>query len=214
MKCFIIGLACLAFTAMSCVDATAGWLSSNRAGGVTGGFNAHTPNLGDLTVPLSVTNFHYDSAPASRSGAFAGIMEIGDLVWGGTYNFDSLGSTIGDAYFLNSSTFGSFTGTVTSDTGFNQVGPGAGNRTLNLVGLFTPGSNAHYEGDSTSLSGAFLQIALSRGDGGSISASWNLDTTASSPVPEPASLAIFGLGGGVMAFVRRRRSKSKAIATV
>lgn len=214
MKCFIIGLACLAFTAMSCVDATAGWLSSNRAGGVAGGFGAHSPNTGDLTGPLTVTDFFYDNSIGSRSGAFDGITELNQLVWSGVYNFDSLGSTIGDAYFLNSLTFGSFTGTVGSDTGFNQVGPGAGNRTLNLVGTFTPGSNAHYEGDSTSLSGAFLQIAFSRGDGGTISASWNLDTTAAATVPEPASLAIFGLGGGVMAFVRRRRSKSKAVARV
>ncbi|MFM8572180.1 MAG: PEP-CTERM sorting domain-containing protein [Pirellula sp.] len=207
MKRFKVVLTCLALTAMSCVNAMAGtWLANNRAGSVSGSFDAIIPTTGDLTVPLSVTNFHYNSAASSRLGAFAGIAEPGELVWVTTQGFDALGSTIGDAYTFTSASFGVFNGVVSADTSFNAgASTGSGNRTLDLKGTFTPGSNAHYEGDTLTLAGTTLQIAFSRNDGGSVNASWSFDTTSASEVPEPTSMAIFSLGALGFAYRNRRR---------
>ena len=204
MKRFIVGLACLALMAMSCVDAKAGtWLDNNRAGAISGSFGTISPTDGDLTVPITVTDFFYNPGPTSRNGAFTGITETNALVWNVVENFDALGLTVGDAYFFSSPSFGSFTGTVTVENSTNPVGPGTGNRTMDLIGTFTPGSNLHYENDSTSIEDAYLQIAFSRGDGGSINASWSMDTTGE--VPEPASIAIFALGAAGFASRRFRR---------
>ena len=207
MKRFKVVLTCLALIAMSCVNAMAGtWLANNRAGSVTGSFDALIPTTGDLTVPLSVTNFHYNSAASSRLGAFAGITEPGELLWITTQSFDALGFTIGDAYTFTSPTFGVFSGVVSADTSFNAgASTGSGNRTLDLVGTFTPGSNAHYEGDALALVGTTLQIAFSRSPGGSVNASWSFDTTTAGEVPEPTSMAIFSLGALGLAYRNRRK---------
>jgi hypothetical protein len=153
-----------------------------------------------------VTNFHYNSAPSSRLGAFAGIIEAGELVWAITSNFDALGSTVGDAYTFTSSTFGVFSGVVSAESSFNAAAStGTGNRTLEFTGTFTPGTNLHYEGDTVTLAGTSLQIAFSRNAGGSVNASWSFDTAGSKPVPEPTSIAIFGLGAVGIAVRRFRR---------
>ena len=205
MRCLILGLACLAFISMNCANTMAGtWLSNNRAGGVSGGFTAISPTNGNLSVPLSVTGFHYNSGPSSRTGAFAGIVEPGDLVWAGTHNFDAFGLTIGDSYTFSSPTFGTFLGTVVSDTPSNLSGSGAGSRTLDLSGTFTPGTNSHYEGDTTTVTNTYLQIAYDRNVGGTVNAAWSLDTTQAE-VPEPASIAIFALGAVGFATQRWRR---------
>ncbi|MFN6412347.1 MAG: PEP-CTERM sorting domain-containing protein [Planctomycetota bacterium] len=180
------------------------WLSNNRAGGVSGGFTSISPTNGNLSVPLSVTGFHYNSGPSSRTGAFAGIVEPGDLVWAGTHNFDAFGLTIGDSYTFSSPTFGTFLGTVVSDTPSNLSGSGAGSRTLDLSGTFTPGTNSHYEGDTTTVTNTYLQIAYDRNVGGTVNAAWSLDTTQAE-VPEPASIAIFALGAVGFATQRWRR---------
>lgn len=207
MKCLILGLACLAFISMNCANTMAGtWLSNNRAGGVSGGFTGISPTNGSLSVPLSVTGLHYNSSPTSRTGAFSGIAEPSDLVWAGTYNFDAFGLTIGDTYTFSSPTFGTYLGTVASDIASNLSGSGAGSRTLNLVGTFTPGTNSHYEGDTTSLTNTYLQISFSRNIGGTVNAAWSFDTTAGAPVPEPASIAIFALGAAGFATRRWRRN--------
>jgi hypothetical protein len=206
MKRFIVGLACMALMAVSCVDALAGvWLSNDRAGSISGSFDGLSPTSGDLTVPISVTDFIYNTTPGSRNGAFFGITEPSTMVWAGLKNFDGFGLTVGDAYVFTSATFGTFTGTVTVEGGTNVAGPGTGNRTLDFTGIFTPGSNVHYEGDSTSLSGATLQVSFSRNLGGSINAAWSMDTTAAAPVPEPTSIAIFALGAAGFADRRFRR---------
>ena len=88
---------------------------------------------------------------------------------------------------------------------WNLPGPGDGSRTLNLIGTFTPGTNSHYEGDTTSLTNTYLQISFSRNIGGTVNAAWSFDTTAGAPVPEPASIAIFALGAAGFATRRWRR---------
>jgi hypothetical protein len=206
MKRFIIGLACLAFTAMSCVDALAGvWTDNNGVGSISGSFDAFTPTTGDMTGPLTATNFHYNSSPTSRLVAFAGYTDpsilMTEYAWATEVaNFTSFGSTIGDPYTFTDTIFGTFTGTVVSDFEFNAVGPGSGNRTLDLVGLFTTGSNSHYAGGPAAVA-ATLQIAFSRNAGGAVNVAWSMNTE----VPEPASIAIFGLGALGVAGRRFRR---------
>ena len=206
MKRFIVGLACMALMAVSCVDALAGtWTANNGVGSITGSFDAFTPTTGDMTVPLSVTNFHYNSSPSSRLAAFAGYTDPGPMTeyaWGPnptpyTQNFDAFGSTIGDSYTFTNAIFGTFTGSVVSDFEFNAAGTGSGNRTLDLVGVFTTGSNTHYVGGPASVD-ATLQIAFSRNFGGAVNVGWSMNTS----VPEPTSIAIFGLGA--LGFAGRR----------
>ena len=206
MKRFIVGLACMALMAVSCVDALAGtWTANNGVGSITGSFDAFTPTTGDMTVPLSVTNFHYNSSPSSRLAAFAGYTDPGPMTeyaWGPnptpyTQNFDAFGSTIGDSYTFTNAIFGTFTGSVVSDFEFNAAGTGSGNRTLDLVGVFTTGSNTHYVGGPASVD-ATLQIAFSRNFGGAVNVAWSMNTE----VPEPTSIAIFGLGA--LGFAGRR----------
>ena len=205
MKRFIVGLACMALMAVSCVDALAGtWTANNGVGSISGSFDAFTPTTGDMTVPLSVTNFHYNSSPSSRLAAFAGYDDPGmtEYAWGPnptpyTQNFDAFGSTIGDSYTFTNAIFGTFTGSVVSDFEFNAAGTGSGNRTLDLVGVFTTGSNTHYVGGPASVD-ATLQIAFSRNFGGAVNVAWSMNTE----VPEPTSIAIFGLGA--LGFAGRR----------
>ena len=206
MKRFIVGLACMALMAVSCVDALAGtWTANNGVGSISGSFDAFTPTTGDMTVPLSVTNFHYNSSPSSRLAAFAGYTDPGPMTeyaWGPnptpyTQNFDAFGSTIGDSYTFTNAIFGTFTGSVVSDFEFNAAGTGSGNRTLDLVGVFTTGSNTHYVGGPASVD-ATLQIAFSRNFGGAVNVAWSMNTE----VPEPTSIAIFGLGA--LGFAGRR----------
>ena len=206
MKRFIVGLACMALMAVSCVDALAGtWTANNGVGSISGSFDAFTPTTGDMTVPLSVTNFHYNSNPSSRLAAFAGYTDplATEYTWGpnstpNPVNFDAFGSTIGDSYTFTDTIFGTFTGSVVSDFEFNAAGTGSGNRTLDLVGVFTTGSNTHYVGGPASVD-ATLQIAFSRNFGGAVNVAWSMNT---SNVPEPTSIAIFGLGA--LGFAGRR----------
>lgn len=211
MKRFIIGFACLAFTAMSCVDAMAGvWLSNDRQGTVSGGFDAFTPTSGDISGSLTVTNFLYGSGGSSRLGAFAGITETNFEAWTGTFSIDPLGLTVGDVYNFTSASFGNFTGTVINETSTDPSSVNlTGNRTLDLTGIFTPGTNLHYEGDTIPLLGTTLQISFSRNPDpiapGAVSASWSLNTNSAAPVPEPTSIAIFALGAVGFAGRRFRR---------
>ena len=211
MKRFKFGLTCMALVVMSCANAMAGvWLSNNRAGSVSGSFDSFTPTAGDMSGSLSVTNFLYNSGASSRLGAFAGITEVGDLVWGGAFNFDPLGLTVGDVYNFTSATFGNFTGTVVAESSLNASSVNlTGNRTLDLTGIFTPGSNLHYEGDVIPLANTTVQIAFSRNpdmdNPGAINASWSLNTNSASPVPEPTSIAIFAFGAVGFAVRRFRR---------
>ena len=206
MKRFIVGLACMALMAVSCVDALAGtWTDNYGVGSITGSFDAFTPTTGDMTVPLSVTNFHYNSNPSSRLAAFAGYTDPGmtEYTWGPSstpnpVNFDAFGSTIGDSYTFTDAIFGTFTGSVVNDFEFNAAGTGSGNRTLDLEGVFTIGSNTHYVGGPASVD-ATLQIAFSRNSGGAVNVAWSMDTRH---VPEPTSIAIFGLGA--LGFAGRR----------
>ena len=215
MKRILLGLVAVASVAVSSIGAFAGvWLDNNGAGSVAGSFDAFTPSSGSLAGPLTVEDFLYNTGSSSRTGAFQGISENNSLVWGGTYNFEQHGETVGDPYSFSSATFGNFVGSVQSETVNNLADDllAPGSRQLNFVGTFTPGSNSHYESDTTSYTNVTLQISFSRSASvdpgnsipGAINVSWALNTSGGSPsvVPEPTSIAIFSLGA--MGFAARR----------
>lgn len=216
MKRFMSGLASVALVALSSVSALAGvWLDNDRAGSIAGSFDSFTPTSGSLAGGLTVKDFYYSPGSINRTGAFAGISQPGSLVWdtAGFVSFDAAGLTVGDAYTFSSATFGTFSGVVTGEVvnNLNTNVLQAGSRQLNFVGTFTPGSNSHYQGDTATLANVTLQINFSRNaspngtSSGSINASWSMDTAAAAPVPEPTSMAIFGLGAAGLAFRRYRR---------
>lgn len=218
MKRIALGFIAAALVAMTSIDLFAGvWLDNNGAGSVAGSFDSFTPTSGDLSGPLTVTNFLYNSGGSSRLGAFAGITETSSLVWSGTFAFDPNGATVGDTYTFTSASFGIFSGSITSETVSNLSGNvlEAGSRQLNFVGTFKPGSNGHYEGDTRSFSNVTLQISFNRSEStnkpgnvpGAINVSWALNTSGASPaaIPEPTSIAIFGLGAVGFAARRFRR---------
>lgn len=216
MKRFMSGLATVALVALSSVSAMAGvWLDNNRSGSIAGSFDSFTPTSGSLAGALTAKDFYYSPGSINRTGAFAGITEVNSLVWdtAGFLNFDASGLTVGDAYTFSSSSFGTFVGTITGEVVNNLNGDIllAGSRQLNFVGTFTPGGNSHYEGDTATLTNVTLQINFSRNaspngtTSGSINASWSMDTAGAAPVPEPTSMAIFGLGAAGLAFRRYRR---------
>jgi hypothetical protein len=220
MRRIALGFIAAALMAMTSIDVFAGvWLTNNGAGSVAGSFNSFTPTSGNLAGPLTVTDFLYNAGASSRQGAFDGITETGSLVWTGpgAISFDPNGSTIGDPYTFTSGSFGIFSGSIVSET-INNLSADVlepGSRQLNFVGTFTPGSNSHYEGDTRTFSNVTLQISFNRSESndktnsvpGAINVSWALNTSGASPaaIPEPTSIAIFGLGAVGFAARRFRR---------
>jgi hypothetical protein len=205
MNRVICGIVFVAMVSLSCVDAMAGtWLDNNRAGGINNGFFASTtPTSGALTGSLSVTDFRFGNG----SGAFSGATTNGSVFFAGTRNFDVFGSVMDDFYTISSTAFGTFSGNVTVEqsSGILADTTGVATRTIGLTGIFTPGDNVFYEGDRTPLANTTLTLTFQRNAGGSISTSWALDTTVATAVPEPTSIAIFGLGAAGVAVRRFRR---------
>jgi len=212
MKRLISSVAFAALVSLSCVNAMAGtWLDNNKKGGVTGTFASFTPVSGAIDGPLSVTDFKFSSG----TGAFSGATTSNTVVFGGAYNFDPFSSVLGDTYTFTTTTFGTFSGTIvdeqSSGTLSSNTGTGA-TRSFTLLGSFTPGSDAFFEGDRTTLANSTLSISFQRnanfgGGNGTVNASWSMDTSGASPaaVPEPTSIAIFGLGAVGFAVRRFRR---------
>jgi len=205
MKRLISSVAFAVLVSLSCVNAMAGtWLNNNRAGGINNGyFTSSTPTSGALNGSLSVTDFLFGNG----SGAFSGATTNGTIFFAGSDNFDVFGSVLNDSYTFSSTAFGSFSGNVTEEQFSGNLGnaTGTATRTLAFIGVFTPGNNSFYEGDTTPLSNTSLTITFSRNNGGSVSTSWSLDTTGAASVPEPTSIAIFGLGAVGFAVRRFRR---------
>jgi hypothetical protein len=205
MNRVICGIVFVAMVSLSCVDAMAGtWLDNNRAGGITNGFFASTtPTSGSLSGSLSVTDFLFGNG----SFAFSGATNNGSVFFAGTRNFDVFGSVMNDFYTISSTAFGTFSGNVTVEqsSGDLSATSGVATRTISLTGIFTPGDNAFYEGDMTPLANTTLTLTFSRNQGSSTSASWALDTSGATAVPEPTSIAIFGLGAAGVAVRRFRR---------
>ncbi|MFZ4080112.1 MAG: PEP-CTERM sorting domain-containing protein [Pirellula sp.] len=205
MKRLISSVVFAAMVSLSCVNAMAGtWLGNNRAGGINNGyFSSTNPTSGALNGSLSVTNFLFGNG----SGAFLGATSNGTVFFDSSPNFDTFGNVLNDPYTFSSTAFGSFVGNVTVEQSSGTLSEltGVATRTIGFTGTFTPGNSAFYEGDMTSLTNTTLTLTFSRNSGGSINTGWSLDTSAAAAVPEPTSIAIFGLGAVGFAVRRFRR---------
>lgn len=214
MKSVFCCLVAVAVVAMSGVNATAGWLSGNRAGTVNGNATAFTPGSGSLVVGLTAGTFLASGSTGAFNGTSPAPASVPGVVFGTLFfdspnpgNFDPLGNTVGDGYTFSSAEWGSFVSTISNEltSGDPAAATGVATRTLSFSGTFTPGNSGYYENDATPVAATF-QLTWSRTDGGTNSVSWSFDTTAGAgAVPEPTSIAIFGLGAVGFAARRFRR---------
>jgi hypothetical protein len=207
MRRFVLGLfAGLAVTVATGLSSFAGY--TGVGGIVVGATSGLSPNSGPLGQAFVVKDDSGDAAfmtggNSGNSGDFASGFNFKNF-FSGIYNFGSP-STIGAAGSFGSSSYGTFTGNVTVDNGVTGDNS-ATNRQIIFSGTFTPGADSEYGGNTTSLA-ALFQVTISKtGAGGGWTGAWSLDTTANAAaVPEPTSIAIFGLGAVGFAVRRFRR---------
>ena len=204
MKRFSGLVACVAMVVATSLSSFAGYAGSG--GSVGGYFGSKSPNVGNLSDAYVFSDNGASGAFHTNGGGHAGDFSTGfdnAAFFTGNYNVGA-SSTVGSALSFSSAAFGTFDGIVTTDTG-NGLNSQL-SRQLVFVGTFTPGASGSYNGNTTVLANTTFQITMSKSsEGGSHSGNWTLDTTASSAVPEPASLAIFGLGAAGFAARRFRR---------
>jgi len=201
MKRFMGLVAVVALTVATSLSSFAGYAGT---GGSIGGFvTGKSPNTGPLGDAFAISTFTTNGGGFSDDFNDAG---FGNKVFfDGGYNFGTAPITVGTSVNFSSAAFGSFVGTVTADNGV------AGDnsllsRQITFVGTFTPGTDGAYNGITTALANTTMQLTVSKSAaGGSHSGNWTMDTSASSAVPEPASIAIFGLGAAGLAVRRFRR---------
>jgi len=207
MKRFVLGLfAGLAVTVATSLSSFAGY--TGAGGLLAGSTSGLSPNTGILGQAFIVQDVAGDAAfitgaNSGNSGDFASGFNFKNF-FSGTYNFGAA-STVGAAgNFGSSSTYGTFIGTVTKDTGVSGDN-NATSRQIIFSGTFTPGADGVYGAITTPVA-ALFQVTISKtGAGGGWTGAWTMDTTANASVPEPTSIAIFGLGAVGFAVRRFRR---------
>jgi len=120
-----------------------------------------------------------------------------DTLPAATLDVASLGSfTYGDAAF----------GTFTATSGVELSSP-TNTRTFFIQGNFVPGSA--FPGLTTNTASILIQFNQGGGPGTAISFSATQNTPASPIVPEPASLALAGIGLCFVSFFRELRKRSR-----
>jgi len=201
MKRFSGLVACVAMVVATSLSSFAGY--AGTGGGIGGGFTS-TFGAGDnLSDAFAATGTGFNADGGSGDFADAGFSSIAGFF--GVANFGSAPIAIGTAFSVSSALYGSFSGVATSDNGDGTVDQLQ--RSIIFKGTFTPGSSGLYLGNVTPIVDTLFQVTVAKTSAiGFASRSWSLDTTAaSSAVPEPASLAIFGLGAAGFAARRFRR---------
>ena len=156
-----------------------------------------TPSTGSLDQAFSLSNVN---SSTNQSGDFA------SLPTGTAWADFTLGTSFatGSALTISNTDFGTFMGTISSDTG--EFGGGTSFfRNLSATGTFTPGTNGTFGGDTNSVV-ANVAINLNRSsEFAVIGGSLTLDTTAASTVPEPSSFALLMLVTACLAVASGRR---------
>ena len=153
-------------------------------------------NLGAATE-FSVT-LQTSSAVGAQKGDYVGFAS--ETLPAATLNVASLGSfTYGDA------AFGKFTAT----SGVELSSP-SNTRTFYIQGNFTPGTG--FSGMAVNTASILIQFTQVGGPGNAISFSATQNTPAASPpVPEPASLALAGIGICFVSLFRELRNAAAGV---
>jgi hypothetical protein len=195
MKTFFLGLIAASAMLVSGAAAQAGFI----VGGVGLSGGVQNPTTGSLLTERLISPI----TKTSGSGDFSAVPNF-TTVWGSF----TLTSPM-TALTITSAGFGSFLGVMLTDSGETNLTPTGGSRTLTFSGSFTAGTSfAEGKRDATA---ANLTVTLNRSFNDPIlNFTSTIDmTTFNAPppsvVPEPASMAIFGLGAIGFAARRFRR---------
>lgn len=153
-----------------------------------------TPTLVGSTSITSATGFNFGSlvTTTSRDGGFtAGATGLSVA----TSTFNPSAPT---TFTLGNAVFGTFTGVTAT-----QIASTATTRSYLITGTFAPGTE--FGGGTTQ--SASLSVSFTQNGGAGTAISDSATLTVPSAVPEPASIALVGLGlAGVAGFSARRRS--------
>ena len=194
MKTFVLGLMVASAMLVSGAVAQAGFVN----GGASFAGTVENPSSGTALDTRAITAL----TKTAGSGDFTAAPDFA-TVWA---NF-SITDPMASPFSLTTAGFGSFTGTLVSDTGLSGISGGNGNRTITYTGSFSAGSL--FPSGVLDATTANLTITLNQSTtSGNTFFSNSVTLTAfgtSAAVPEPASMAIFGLGAIGFAARRFRR---------
>lgn len=200
MKTFFLGLVAAVAMVVSGEVAQAGFIS----GGVS--FSMETQNNTVGTV-LDVRNISDLSKNGGASGDFAQAGSGGFVPNGTAWQNFTLNPTMTNPFILSTAAFGTFEGNVVSDSGASGIVDNAGTRTIIFSGSFTGGTlfdgSGKQEPTTANLTYT-LQQSFTNPNKFFLSGI-TMTAFGTQAVPEPASMAIFGLGAIGFAARRFRR---------
>ncbi|NNM84366.1 MAG: PEP-CTERM sorting domain-containing protein [Phycisphaerales bacterium] len=189
----------------SSLDVTGGYATIGNAPQSTANGNVYVTSGGELTGSGNITgNVMITSGTVDVGGATAGKLSItGNYAQtGGTLKFTIAGTGSGQASQLDATGGVSLSGSTMEFDFINHYAPTKG-QTFQVI---DPPQSVNLSGISytfTGLASGFL-FGVSQNANGLLFTALNTGIATSSPAPEPASLAIFSLGAGLLLLRRRR----------
>ena len=196
MRTFFLGLVAAVAMLVSGEVAQAGFVSGFIS------FGAETQNSSSGTV-LDTRNISDVTKGSGSSGDFRSLASGGfvpaNTLWQGFTLINPMSNIT-----LSTAGFGTFYGVLQSDSGDSSILDGNGTRTIIFSGNFLGGTLFNDSGKQ-GLTVANLTFQLSQSKTGSFlgfSSSINMTASGTEFLPEPASMAIFGIGA--LGFAARR----------